>query len=98
MDLRPALSGKKVSDGGLVGEEGESRKHTGNEEGSGPVAATGEAASQRRGCLSAVDVGEEPVESPEPYRQWRRRRPQNPRATGKAAGVLLREEEGGRVA
>ena len=71
---------------------------SGNEEGSGPVAATGEAASQRRGCLSAVDVGEEPVESPEPYRQWRRRRPQNPRATGKAAGELPREEEGGRVA
>lgn len=41
MDLRPALSGKKVSDGGLVGEEGESRKHPGKEEGSGPAAAIG---------------------------------------------------------
>ena len=95
MDLRPALSGKKVSDGGLVGEKGESRKHPGNKEGLGLVAGIGEAASRRRGCLSAVDVGEEPVESSEPCRQWRRRRPQNPRATGKAAGVLLREEEGG---
>ena len=46
----------------------------------------------------AVDVGEEAVESPEPCRQWRRCRPQNPRATGKAVGELLREDEGGRVA
>ena len=42
--------------------------------------------------------GEEPPESPEPCRQWRRRRPRNPRATRRAAGELLREDEGKWVA